>query len=99
MQSANFSATVITATTGNTIHAFAQVTTAQEQKVGNYALGPEGLKKALAETGSHILVMDLYAKTMIKQPNVNLSNIDLGSEGGELLKNIHLNQELSRINA
>ena len=92
-------ATVITATTGNTIHAFAQETTAQEQKVGNYALGPEGLKKALAETGSHILVMDLYAKTMIKQPNVNLSNIDLGSEGGELLKNIHLNQELSRINA
>ena len=92
-------ATVITATTGNTIHAFAQETTAQEQKVGNYALGPEGLKKALAETGSHILVMDLYAKTMIKQPNVNLSNIDLGPEGGELLKNIHLNQELSRINA
>ncbi|TKI42386.1 hemolytic enterotoxin HBL lytic component L1 [Bacillus mycoides] len=92
-------ATVITATTGNTIHAFAQETTAQEQKIGNYALGPEGLKKALAETGSHILVMDLYAKTMIKQPNVNLSDIDLGSGGGELLKNIHLNQELSRINA
>ncbi|PEP40558.1 hemolysin BL lytic component L1, partial [Bacillus pseudomycoides] len=59
-------ATVITATTGNTIHAFAQETTAQEQKVGNYELGPEGLKKALAGTGSHILVMDLYAKTMIK---------------------------------
>ncbi|OOR22052.1 hemolysin BL lytic component L1 [Bacillus mycoides] len=92
-------ATVITSTTGNTIHAFAQEQTAQEQKIGNYALGPEGLKKALAETGSHILVMDLYAKTMIKQPNVNLSNIDLGSEGGELIKNIHLNQELSRINA
>ena len=36
---------------------------------------------------------------MIKQPNVNLSNIDLGPEGGELIKNIHLNQELSRINA
>ncbi|QWU45101.1 HBL/NHE enterotoxin family protein [Bacillus sp. NP247] len=92
-------ATVITATTGNTIHAFAQEKTAQEQKVENYTLGPEGLKKALAETGSHILVMDLYAKTMIKQPNVNLSNIDLGSEEGELIKNIHLNQELSRINA
>ncbi|GLV65844.1 hemolysin BL lytic component L1 [Bacillus mycoides] len=92
-------ATVITATTGNTIHAFTQEKTAQEQKVENYTLGPEGLKKALAETGSHILVMDLYAKTMIKQPNVNLSNIDLGSEGGELIKNIHLNQELSRINA
>ncbi|MBW3493911.1 MULTISPECIES: HBL/NHE enterotoxin family protein [Bacillus] len=92
-------ATVITATTGNTIHAFAQEKTAQEQKVENYTLGPEGLKKALAETGSHILVMDLYAKTMIKQPNVNLSNIDLGSEGGELIKTIHLNQELSRINA
>ncbi|EJR99375.1 hemolysin BL lytic component L1 [Bacillus mycoides] len=92
-------ATVITATNGNAIHALAQEQTAQEQKIGNYALGPEGLKKALAETGSHILVMDLYAKTMIKQPNVNLSDIDLGSGGGELLKNIHLNQELSRINA
>ncbi|KEK21904.1 hemolysin BL lytic component L1 [Bacillus gaemokensis] len=92
-------AAVMTATTGNTIHAFAQEQTAQEQKVGNYALGPEGLKKALAETGSHLLVMDLYAKTMIKQPNVNLSNIDLGTDGGELIKKIHLNQELSRINA
>ncbi len=92
-------ATVITATNGSTIHALAQEQTAQEQKIENYALGPEGLKKALAETGSHILVMDLYAKTMIKQPNVNLSNIDLGSAGGELIKNIHLNQELSRINA
>ncbi|MFJ8119900.1 hemolysin BL lytic component L1 [Bacillus mycoides] len=92
-------ATVIVATNGNTIHALAQEQTAQEQKIGNYVLGPEGLKKALAETGSHILVMDLYAKTMIKQPNVNLSNIDLGSGGVELIKNIHLNQELSRINA
>ncbi|MGH0471391.1 HBL/NHE enterotoxin family protein, partial [Bacillus cereus] len=92
-------ATIITATNGSTIHALAQEQTAQEQKIENYALGPEGLKKALAETGSHILVMDLYAKTMIKQPNVNLSNIDLGSGGEELIKNIHLNQELSRINA
>ncbi|MDR4442629.1 HBL/NHE enterotoxin family protein, partial [Bacillus cereus] len=88
-----------TATNGSTIHALAQEQAAQEQKIENYALGPEGLKKALAETGSHILVMDLYDKTMIKQPNVNLSNIDLGSGGGELIKNIHLNQELSRINA
>ncbi|MGG2937413.1 HBL/NHE enterotoxin family protein [Bacillus pacificus] len=92
-------ATVITTTNGTDIHAFAQEQSVQEQKVVNYALGPEGLKKALAETGSHILVLDLYAKTMIKQPNVNLSNIDLGSEGTELIKNIHLNQELSRINA
>jgi len=93
-------ATVITATNSGTIQALAQEQSVQEQKIGNYyTLGPEGLKKALAETGSHILVMDLYAKTMIKQPNVNLSSIDLGSEGGELIKNIHLNQELSRINA
>lgn len=93
-------AAVITATNSGTIQALAQEQITQEQKIGNYyTLGPEGLKKALAETGSHILVMDLYAKTMIKQPNVNLSNIDLGSEGGELIKNIHLNQDLSRINA
>ncbi|MFJ7979457.1 HBL/NHE enterotoxin family protein [Lysinibacillus xylanilyticus] len=93
-------ATFITATNSGAIQALAQEQSVQEQKIGNYyTLGPEGLKKALAETGSHILVMDLYAKTMIKQPNVNLLNIDLGSEGGELIKNIHLNQELSRINA
>ncbi len=93
-------ATVITATNSGTIHALAQEQITQEQKIENYyTLGPEGLKKAVAETGSHILVMDLYAKTMIKQPNVNLSNIDLGSEGGEFIKNIHLSQELSRINA
>ncbi|MDZ3952375.1 HBL/NHE enterotoxin family protein [Bacillus thuringiensis] len=92
-------ATVTTATNGTTIHALVQKQTVQEQGIGNYALGPEGLKKALAETGSHILVLDLYAKTMIKQPNVNLPKIDLGSEGAELIKNIHLNQELSRINA
>lgn len=92
-------ATFITATNGNTIHVLAQEQTAQEQKTNAYKLGPEGLSEALAKTGSHILVMDLYAKTMIKQPNINLSNIDLGSEGEELLKNIHHNQELSRINA
>ncbi|KUF32048.1 MULTISPECIES: HBL/NHE enterotoxin family protein [Lysinibacillus] len=94
--------TLLTANNSTSIHAFAQEWSAQKevvQKQDNYELGPEGLKKALAETGSHILVMDLYAKTMIKQPNVNLSNIDLGSEGGELIKNIHLNQDLSRINA
>lgn len=76
--------TLLTANNSTSIHAFAQEWSAQKevvQKQDNYELGPEGLKKALAETGSHILVMDLYAKTMIKQPNVNLSNIDLGSEG------------------
>lgn len=60
-------ATFITATNSSSIHALAQEQNvheqiAQVQKIGNYELGPEGLKKALAETGSHILVMDLYAK-------------------------------------
>ncbi|WP_242285571.1 HBL/NHE enterotoxin family protein [Bacillus cereus group sp. BfR-BA-01394] len=90
---------IITTTNGSAIHVFAQDRTVQEQKIEIYTLGPEGLKKELAKTGSNILVMDLYAKTMIKQPNVNLSSIDLGSGGEELIKNIQLNQELSRINA
>ncbi|MFV5894582.1 MULTISPECIES: HBL/NHE enterotoxin family protein [unclassified Bacillus cereus group] len=92
-------ASIITTTNGSAIHVFAQDRTVQEQKIEIYTLGPEGLKKELAKTGSNILVMDLYAKTMIKQPNVNLSSIDLGSGGEELIKNIQLNQELSRINA
>ena len=52
-----------------------------KNKSRQLCIRPRRTKKALAETGSHILVMDLYAKTMIKQPNVNLSNINLGSEG------------------
>ncbi|MDR4248443.1 HBL/NHE enterotoxin family protein, partial [Bacillus thuringiensis] len=68
-------------------------------KRGNLWLGPEWLKKALAETGSHIILMDLFSKTMSKQQNINLSNMDLGLGEGELIKNIHMKQELSRINS
>ncbi|MGX5373599.1 alpha-helical pore-forming toxin family protein [Bacillus cereus] len=40
-----------------------------------YALGPEGLKDAMEQTGSNALVMDLYALTIIKQANANFNNI------------------------
>ncbi|MCU5276444.1 HBL/NHE enterotoxin family protein [Bacillus cereus] len=35
-------------------------------------LGPEGLKKALEETGSHVIVLDAYALTLLKSPQIKL---------------------------
>ncbi|KFN13819.1 non-hemolytic enterotoxin subunit B [Bacillus pseudomycoides] len=40
-----------------------------------YSLGPDGLRDAMARTGSNALVMDLYALTIIKQANVNFNGI------------------------
>ncbi|MCQ6530702.1 HBL/NHE enterotoxin family protein [Bacillus mycoides] len=33
-------------------------------------LGPEGLQKALEETGSHVIVLDAYALTLLKSPEI-----------------------------
>ncbi|MBG9612216.1 HBL/NHE enterotoxin family protein [Bacillus cereus] len=96
-------ATIIAAiTTGNILpstHVFAQEEVGQEQQKGTYSLGPTDIKEALAQTGSNIIVMNLYASTMLKQPNVDLSGINLGTEGEKLIKQIHNDQEMSRINA
>ncbi|MED2777892.1 HBL/NHE enterotoxin family protein [Bacillus thuringiensis] len=35
-------------------------------------LGPEGLQKALQETGSHVIVLDAYALTLLKSPQIKL---------------------------
>lgn len=68
----------------------------QESK---YELGPEGLKDALAQTGSYMLVMNLYAKTINAQPNIDLSGVELDTEGKGLLTTIHTNQKTARSNA
>ncbi|WP_243521631.1 HBL/NHE enterotoxin family protein [Bacillus pseudomycoides] len=44
-------------------------------KYSEYSLGPDGLRDAMARTGSNALVMDLYALTIIKQANVNFNGI------------------------
>ncbi|PEI48380.1 non-hemolytic enterotoxin subunit B [Bacillus pseudomycoides] len=44
-------------------------------KYSEYSLGADGLRDAMARTGSNALVMDLYALTIIKQANVNFNGI------------------------
>ncbi|MDR4986906.1 enterotoxin [Bacillus cereus] len=46
-----------------------------ENKYDKYSLGPKGLKDALKQTGSHMLVMDLYALTVITQSNLNFDGV------------------------
>lgn len=46
-----------------------------ENNYPEYSLGPEGLKDALEKTGSNMLVMDLYALTIVKQANVNFDGL------------------------
>ncbi|PEP95267.1 HBL/NHE enterotoxin family protein [Bacillus toyonensis] len=89
-------------TVGNIIPStpvFAQEQVVHEQQNSAYALGPNGMKDALAKTGSHMLVMNVYASTMIKQPTVNLSGIDLGADGEQLVKKIQNDQNVSISNA
>ena len=80
-------------------HVFAQEQVVQKQQNSEYPLGPNGMKEALAKTGSHMLVMNVYASTMIKQPTVNLSGIDLGADGAQLVQKIQNDQRVSIANA
>lgn len=94
-------ATIVTTSNILPIRAFAaeqvvQQTTNQED---TYKLGPEGLEQALADTGSNMIVMNLYAKTINKQPDVDLSDMPLGEEGQALTKQIHKDQAIARTNA
>ncbi|MDT3495137.1 alpha-helical pore-forming toxin family protein [Bacillus toyonensis] len=62
-----------------------------------YSLGPEGLQDALTKTGSNMLVMDLYALTIIKQANVNFDGFT--SINNDLQTNMKNNQGVARENA
>ncbi|ANS52239.1 hemolysin BL lytic component L1 [Bacillus thuringiensis] len=73
-----------------------QQTTNQEP---TYQLGPEGLEQALAETGSKMLGMNIYAKTINVQPDVDLSGVPLDAEGKALMSQIHKDQKTARTNA
>lgn len=45
-----------------------------------YGLGPEALKKAIANTKSNMLVVDLYALTLVKQATPDLNGVSAVSE-------------------
>ncbi|MGH0945181.1 HBL/NHE enterotoxin family protein [Bacillus mycoides] len=62
-----------------------------------YSLGPEGLKDAIEKTGSNMLVMDLYALTIVKQANVNFDGIT--ALNNDLQKSIKNNHDASKKNA
>ncbi|MGE6599829.1 HBL/NHE enterotoxin family protein [Bacillus proteolyticus] len=62
-----------------------------------YSLGPEGLKDAIEKTGSNMLVMDLYALTIVKQANVNFDGLTVINN--DLQTSIRGNLDASRINA
>ncbi|MEI3894539.1 MULTISPECIES: non-hemolytic enterotoxin subunit B [unclassified Bacillus (in: firmicutes)] len=62
-----------------------------------YSLGPQGLQDALTKTGSNMLVMDLYALTILKQANVNLDG--LTTINNDLQNSLKYNQDVARQNA
>ncbi|WP_240520999.1 HBL/NHE enterotoxin family protein [Bacillus cereus] len=78
---------------GNTTNA----TQALASKYSNYGLGPEALKKAITETKSNMLVMDLYALTLVKQPVPDLNGLTAIST--TLKTNVKTNFENSRKDA
>ncbi|WP_163247704.1 HBL/NHE enterotoxin family protein [Bacillus tropicus] len=69
----------------------------QDLKYPSYYLGPTGLDHAMKETKSNMLVMDLYALTILKQADINLDG--LPSVGDNLKTAIKANQNLTRENA
>lgn len=62
------------------------------------SLGPENMKQSLKETGSHMLLLDIYANTIIQQPLINFEQIPFENE--EILINrIHYHQKQANENA
>ncbi|MGG2092546.1 HBL/NHE enterotoxin family protein [Bacillus sp. S13(2024)] len=66
-------------------------------KYAEYSLGPEGLKDAVAKTGSNVLAMDLYALTILKQANANFNDITAVKD--DLKSRIIQHQGVARGNA
>ncbi|EJQ56022.1 HBL/NHE enterotoxin family protein [Bacillus mycoides] len=69
----------------------------QDLKYPGYYLGPTGLDHAMRDTKSNMLVMDLYALTILNQADINLDG--LPSVGDNLKTDIKANQNLTRENA
>lgn len=63
-------------------------------------LGPEGLQKALQETGSHVIVLDAYALTLLKSPQIKLDkNIFTEKKDKDLVDAVINTQKIAQGNA
>lgn len=75
----------------------ASVSASTTDKYAEYTLGPEGLREAMERTGSNALVMDLYALTILKQPNADFTKVSAIDE--TLQGKIITHQNIARGNA
>ncbi|MGE6509880.1 HBL/NHE enterotoxin family protein [Bacillus cereus] len=66
-------------------------------KYTKYSLGPDGLKDAMKQTGSNMLVMDLYALTIVKQSNLNFDGVTVLNN--DLKTGINQKLDVTRDNA
>lgn len=84
-------------------YAYAKNTTQEQAQTdptdiyNKFELGPDGLREAMKTTGSNALVMDLYALTVIKQPNISFKYVN--SIETNLQKKILMDQDNARENA
>ncbi|ANS52209.1 hypothetical protein BM86_23705 [Bacillus thuringiensis] len=74
--------TMATVNVGPSIQAYAQEQTITvKQKQEHLKLAPEQiLKESLVKSSSNALTMQIYARTILGQSDINLANIDLGSD-------------------
>ncbi|OLR27673.1 HBL/NHE enterotoxin family protein [Bacillus cereus] len=80
-----------------------QVAVTQDENQPNLPdkyLGPEGLKKALEETGSHVIVLDAYALTLLKSPQIKLDkNLFTDQKDKDLVDRVLNAQKTAQANA
>ncbi|MFU0789141.1 non-hemolytic enterotoxin subunit B [Virgibacillus proomii] len=61
------------------------------EQYAEFSLGPDGIREAIQKTGSNALGMDLYALTLLKQPNIDFRGVTLINDA---LKQTILNHQL-----
>ncbi|PEJ73706.1 HBL/NHE enterotoxin family protein [Bacillus wiedmannii] len=63
-------------------------------------LGPEGLQKALQDTGSHVVVLDAYALTLLKSPSIKLDkNLFTDQKDKDLVDSVENSQKTAQSHA
>ncbi|SDY24363.1 HBL/NHE enterotoxin family protein [Thermoactinomyces sp. DSM 45892] len=77
-----------------------EVSNEKQPNIPDKYLGPEGLKKALEETGSHVIVLDAYALTLIKSPDIKLDkNLFTDQKDKDLVDSVLASQKKAQGNA
>ncbi|ANS51829.1 hypothetical protein BM86_34670 [Bacillus thuringiensis] len=93
--------TIATASNAQILHTFAQEQVVQEQayKESNSELGPGKISETLEQTQLNMTAMDIYAATVSKQPDIDLSNVPLEAKELKLVDKIHTDQKSARDHA